>query len=249
MTSNSEKLDALIQHTQKVLKETEKTRIINRISLSAAIGTYAFGLMSFALASLNFGAEERKVVGLILISTLLISYVYGEVDKTAFVTRVNDGDTFDISTGERIRLADVDAPEYYEYGYSEATDYLASLIDGKTVYLDVDDVYIYDYRGTGDRLVCVVYVDYDPIHLINVNEALLEQGYAEISNFDNEFYPYTWSLLIPKDGDSETIPPDSNSLSGEDYTWLVIGVIGLILIIVVLSFIRDLDKSKDKAIR
>lgn len=135
---------------------------------------------------------------LLIVSSLLLFPTYGEVDKTSIVTRIIDGDTFDISTGERIRLADVDAPEYYESGYSEATDYLESLIDGKTVYLDVDDVYTYDYNGKGSRLVCVVYVDYDSTHWMNVNQALLDEGHAVISNFNNEFSPYSWSLLVPK---------------------------------------------------
>ena len=113
---------------------------------------------------------------------MFIVCVSGEVDKTSTVTRVIDGDSFDISTGERIRLADFDSPEYYESGYSEATSYLSSLIDGKTVYLDIDDVYTYDYNGKGDRLVCVAYVDYDLTHWINVNKALLGEGTAVISN-------------------------------------------------------------------
>jgi len=135
---------------------------------------------------------------LLIFPSLLIFSVSGEVDKTSIVTSIIDGDTFDIATGERIRLADVDSPEYYESGYSEAKSYLSSLIDGKTVYLDVDDVYTYDYSGKGDRLVCVAYVDYDSTHWMNVNQALLDEGHAVISNFHNEFSPYSWSLLVPK---------------------------------------------------
>ena len=125
------------------------------------------------------------------------------------VKRVIDGDTFDIATGERIRLADVDAPEYYESSYSQAKDYLAGLIDGKTVYLDIDDIYTYDYSGTGNRLVCVAYVDYDSIYLMNVNQALLDGGYAVVSNYYNEFSPYSWTLLVLKDGNSEITPSPS----------------------------------------
>ena len=145
--------------------------------------------------------ESFLLIGTIvlLISCFFIVQVYAEVDKTDVVTRVIDGDTFDISSGERVRLADVDAPEYYESGYSDATDYLKSLIDGKTVYLDVDDVYTYDYSGKGDRFVCVAYVDYDSTHWINVNQALLDEGHAVISNFHNEFSPYSWSLYVLKE--------------------------------------------------
>ena len=135
-----------------------------------------------------------SATAVLIILILFIGQVKGEVDKTSTVTNIIDGDTFDIATGERIRLADVDAPEYYESGYSQATDYLSSLIDGKTVYLDIDDVYTYDYSGTGDRLVCIAYVVHNSTHLLNVNKALLDGDYAVISDFYNEFNPYLWTL-------------------------------------------------------
>ena len=49
-----------------------------------------------------------SIITAILLLSMFIVSVSGEVDKTSTVTRVIDGDTFDISTGERIRLADVD---------------------------------------------------------------------------------------------------------------------------------------------
>lgn len=185
----------------------------------------------------------------VFLSAMLVVCVYGEVDKISTVTRVIDGDTFDISTGERIRLADVDAPEYYESGYSEATDYLSSLIDGKTTYLDVDDIYTYDYNGKGDRLVCVAYVDSDSTHWINVNKALLDEGHAVISNFHNEFSPYSWSLLVPKYGLPEDYdispapvtptPKPSFSLPRE----LVEPLVGLGMVFGVLVLLALLEKA------
>jgi hypothetical protein len=192
-------------------------------------------------------------------------YVNGEVDKTSIVTRIIDGDTFDISTGERIRLADVDAPEYYESGYSQAKNYLESLINGKTVYLDIDDIYTYDYSGTGNRLVCVAYVDYDSTHLMNVNKALQDEGYAEISNYYNEFSPYSWTLLVPKNGNSESTPspcptpshipspsitpttptPEPLSDSLEDYITVGISVFAFIFVIGVLLLISRMNKTKN----
>jgi len=196
-----------------------------------------------------------SIIVTLLFATLLLAYVYGEVDKTSTVTRVIDGDTFDIATGERIRLADVDAPEYYESGYTEATEYLESLIDGKTVYLDVDDIYTYDYRGTGDRLVCVAYVDYDSTNLMNVNEALLEEGYAEISNYYNEFDPNSWSLLVPKEtADATQSPspsitptstptPESDSdLFTEDILNVAVVIFAIILVIVIFVVINKTGK-------
>ena len=199
---------------------------------------------------------------MLVFASLLMLQVCGEIDRTSTVTRVIDGDTFDISTGDRIRLADVDAPEYYESGYSEATDYLSSLIDGKTVYLDVDDVYTYDYSGKGDRLVCVAYVDYDSTHLMNVNKALLDEGYAVISDYYNEFSPYSWSLLVPKvtpeptQSPSPSITPtptptqESNPDPFEVYAPIGIPLMGfsILLVIAVISVMSGTNKIKQKTV-
>jgi endonuclease YncB( thermonuclease family) len=118
----------------------------------------------------------------------------GEVDMTTVVSSVIDGDTFDVTAGERIRLADVDAPEYYEEGYDEARDFLISLVLGKTVHLDIDDVDGVYSRDPYGRLVCVVYLECNTTHVKNINKALLVEGVAVIDNYPNEFDPYTWSL-------------------------------------------------------
>ncbi len=75
----------------------------------------------------------------------------GEIDATTVVDWVIDGDAFDTTSGERVRLADIDAPESGEYGYYDAKDFLISLVHGKAVYLDIDDIYETDKYG---RLVC-----------------------------------------------------------------------------------------------
>lgn len=118
-----------------------------------------------------------------------------EIDVTSTATYIVDGDTFEISNGDRIRLADVDTPERGEWGSAEATNALSNMINNRKVYLDVDDVYWTDRYG---RLVACVYVDYNSTHYLNVNKALLVLGYAEIWEFDNEFNPYLWTLFIPK---------------------------------------------------
>ncbi len=50
----------------------------------------------------------------------------------------HDGNTSNLTSGERIRLADIDALERSESGGPKATQFLANLINGKQVYLDVD---------------------------------------------------------------------------------------------------------------
>jgi len=119
----------------------------------------------------------------------------GEFDAITVVSSITDGDTFETTSEGTVRLADIDAPEYYEYGYQDAKDFLVSLIYGKTVYLDIDDIY---RTGTYGRLICVVYVEHNTTHYINVNKALLAGNYAVIANYDNEFNPSTWTLYVPK---------------------------------------------------
>lgn len=52
---------------------------------------------------------------------------------TSKVVAVTDGDTLLLQTGEEIRLAGIDAPEWYENGGPEATQFLRDLVLGKTV--------------------------------------------------------------------------------------------------------------------
>jgi len=117
-----------------------------------------------------------------------------EVDGTALVTNIIDGNTFDVYTEDTIRLADINTPELDEPVCQEAKDFLSDLIYMKPVYLDIDDYYQFDTTGT--RIVCVVYTYYNSTHLLNVNKVLLNEGYAVIDNNDNEFDPNSWSLYV-----------------------------------------------------
>jgi len=119
-----------------------------------------------------------------------------EIDEVTYASHIQDGDTFQTSAGDWIRLADVDTPERGDYGYYEATQVLSNLIYNKRVYLDIDDLYRYDTYES--RLVCLVYVNYNSTHYLNVNEALLVTNLARLDNYPNEFSPWEWSLYTPK---------------------------------------------------
>jgi len=110
-------------------------------------------------------------------------------------THIRDGDTFEIPNYPAIRLADVSCPETYQYGGPEATSVLTQLIWGETVYIDVDDVYV---TGPYSRYICLVYIDYNSTHLLNVNLAMVLKGKATITDYDNQWNPYTWTLHVPK---------------------------------------------------
>jgi len=134
-------------------------------------------------------------------------------EARVFVTNVVDGDTVDIApavkvAGEyryRVRLADINAPELDtdagQWAKGNLTQLLANY--GGVVYLDIDDVSGVDDYG---RIVAVVYVRYNSTHLLNVNKWLVDNGYAEIVNFNNEFDPNDWSLYEPYPSSSDNYP-------------------------------------------
>jgi len=72
-------------------------------------------------------------------STVPATVVPPTVSTTAVpgtrVVDVIDGDTVDVTGGERVRLIGIDAPERGECGFGEATAALRSLVEGKVVRL------------------------------------------------------------------------------------------------------------------
>jgi len=97
-----------------------------------------------------------------------------EVKEVALVSRVIDGDTFELDSGEKVRLICIDTPEKGEYYYSEATEFLRSLVLFKEVTL-VQDVSDVDDYG---RLLRYVYLN-DTF----VNDELVLNGYARVKEF------------------------------------------------------------------
>ena len=96
------------------------------------------------------------------------------------VTRVIDGDTIDIATGERVRFLGVDTPERGECFYSESTDFVREWLEGEAVRLERDeretDIY--------DRLLRYIFIERTPAGEATsteflVNDVLLAKGYAD----------------------------------------------------------------------
>ena len=153
---------------------------------------------------INFKLIIAILVVMITVLSSLSTYTYStpfEVDVTATVYKVIDGDTFDAFPVGRVRLADINAPESGEPGYYEAKNALANLVLNKKVYLDVDDIYVKDKYN---RIICVVYVRENEDYLLNVNKWLVDNGYVVITDYPNEFDPYTWSLHVYYPIESET---------------------------------------------
>jgi endonuclease YncB( thermonuclease family) len=125
-----------------------------------------------------------------------------EIEQSGTVSWIVDGDTFDINNGaQRIRPADIDAPERNEIGYNSSKWYLKDLIFSKTIYLDVSTLNGVD---DGGRLICLVYLDYNSTHYLNVNKQIAQSGHALIKDYTNDFNPYTWTLYTPKASSAQT---------------------------------------------
>jgi endonuclease YncB( thermonuclease family) len=144
-----------------------------------------------------------KTISILILTVSIPCFVYSvnsaswEVDEVTRISEIIDGDTFDTTSGDRIRLADIDAPENDESGYLQAKYFLYGLLHGREIFLDIDDLYTYDTSGT--RLVCLVFVECNSTHFMNVNEALLVEGFAEVWDHENEFDPETWILYCPEE--------------------------------------------------
>ena len=90
------------------------------------------------------------------------------------VTYVIDGDTLELSTGEKVRLICIDTPERGEKYFLEATNELKNLVLGKEVTLE-KDVSETDRYG---RLLRYVYV-----RDISVNKAMVASGLAKVYRY------------------------------------------------------------------
>jgi hypothetical protein len=173
------------------------------------------------------------VVSLVLI--LVLSFSFIKIDIITNVTKVWDGDTFDLPE-RRIRLADIEAPNSDDNftAYEEAKDFLKSLIENKLVYLDVDD-----YGSTTyDRLVCVAYFRYNSTHLLNVNKELLNKGYAIVWDYaNNEFNPSVWTEFAYYPTNIENI---LQLITNNQFRLLLESLAIILTIIIIISILRVL---------
>jgi endonuclease YncB( thermonuclease family) len=173
------------------------------------------------------------------------------LEALAIVTRVIDGDTFDAKViaiykdrysnmnGSiiRVRLADINAPELGTPEGDSSRSALKNLLEGREVYLDIDDLYVYDRYG---RVVAITYLQINSTHLLNINLWLVTNGYASIIDYPNEFKPHLWSLYIAYITQSKESAVISDtrprSLGGEIYLVMLIAILGIL--VAILLYIR-----------
>lgn len=88
------------------------------------------------------------------------------LNETYSVQRVIDGDTFVLSSGDHVRLLNMDTPEKGQYYNKEATARMKQLAENKTVILEKDKT----NKDKYGRLLRYAYVDGQMLELIMVRE-------------------------------------------------------------------------------
>ena len=116
------------------------------------------------------------VIGAIVLVPHLL--VKNTTSESGFAVRIIDGDTFELFTGEKVRLICVNTPERDEEGYGEAKNFLTTLVMNKTVLLEKD----VSERDKFGRLLRYVYLN-ESWELIFLNKMLVQQGFAEVKRY------------------------------------------------------------------
>lgn len=122
--------------------------------------------------SINSRSEQiiEEVVDVVVESQQPAESSQGEY----LVTRIVDGDTFEIESGQKVRLIGINTPEKSECYFDEASNKLSELVLDKKVRLE-KDVSETDKYG---RLLRYVYVGD-----VFVNEVLVREGFAQSTSY------------------------------------------------------------------
>ena len=133
------------------------------------------------IASKLKSKRTARIGALILIGGMLALITEAQFQlRTVEVARVIDGDTIQVTTGERrytVRLIGVDTPETVhptktvQHFGAEASAYTKAALEAKTVTLEADRTG--DTRDSYGRLLRYVHLDGD-----NFNARLIREGYA-----------------------------------------------------------------------
>ena len=129
--------------------------------------------------------KNRIIIPLIIISIIILSIAlylsFNHNQNSNFdenkVVRVIDGDTFEIASGEVIRMICINAVEKNEKGYNEAADFLSELILYKSVILEKDKT----NKDAYGRLLRYVYIN-DTF----VNKEMVQRGYAKVFRYGED---------------------------------------------------------------
>jgi micrococcal nuclease len=132
------------------------------ILLALGVGFLGRGLLKTSIEVLPSPTSTVKPVNVILPSPVAGKYK---------VTRVLDGDTIQIETGEKVRYMGINAPENNEAWGLTATEFNKKIVEGKEVEIELDRTKLDTYG----RVLAYVWIDEKM-----VNEVLLKEGLAKV---------------------------------------------------------------------
>ena len=131
----------------------------NSIKIMIFMTIFAFCLIGFALY-------------------LIVNYEdHGYSEGEVFVSNIIDGDTFEMSDGEIVRLLCVDTPEEGEKGFDEADSFLGSLVLHEIVRLEAGE--LSDDVDKYNRSLRWVYVNVSDEEIF-VNKEVIRLGFGDV---------------------------------------------------------------------
>lgn len=169
----------------------------------------------------------KKKISLVAMTAILVAGGYGgyvlvkEKDLNSLrsgqvatyeVKRVIDGDTFELSDGDIVRLLGIDAPEEKDCYYEKSKEALKELVEGKKVELRKDITEADDF---GRLLRYAILPNINALkNNVLVDEYMIHGGYAEMQNNSRDKLYY--GLLLEE---QEQAKKEKRGLWGEcEYT-------------------------------
>jgi len=163
--------------------------------------------------------------------TILCLLFFLEIQAQEEVTRIIDGDTFEISTGEKIRLIGINAPEMKDKYGLESKKYLINLIENKDVLLKTDP--FTNDKDIYGRLLRYVFYGND-----DVNKRIIRDGFA-IAYLKYPFEKkdeYTNAELLAKSNKVGIWRGDERTTANNNNTKYYIAGSGILLLLISLIY-------------
>ncbi len=165
----------------------ENTRLL--IPSSFLIIIIGFGVLWFGLKPVPVSPQSSPIAqaspAAIPVGSTPSAVVGGTMGERAVVTKVIDGDTIELDSGQKVRLVGIDTPETVDprrpvgcFG-KEASNATKSLLTGKMVILQ-KDVTNTDKYG---RLLRYVYLPLDNEQILFINDYLVRVGFAKVYTY------------------------------------------------------------------
>jgi len=141
-----------------------------------------------------FDSGNLWILAILIITFFIVIFLYSFQSQSARiknesenklnenqVTKIIDGDTFELASGEIVRLLCIDTPEEGKQGYEEAKTFLENLILNKQVRLERE---ISD-KDKYNRSLRYAYIKINDQE-IQINKEILDKNYGTYFQYGND---------------------------------------------------------------